>query len=250
MADGARRRGNVEKLVALARASGRVSLGAFNAYARDLTAREVREGEAAVEVEGAVTIMSVHASKGLEFPVVVLADAAWSRSRRLEGAFTVDPDIGAACRLPIDDPDADEPDPFAWTCAGQLAERRDQAERRRLLYVGATRAQDYLIVSGSLHRCAEQTWLRQWLAALDVDDDDLEPQDEPYVVHADWGSCALHVPQTPNLPEYGAVDKSPLHSQWGGDLGEGLYAAAWDDPAVMAAEPIAGIRAGTATAAR
>ncbi len=238
LSDGARRRGNVEKLVRLARASGRVSLGAFDAYTRDLTAREIREGEAAVEVEGAVTIMSVHASKGLEFPVVVLADAAWSRTHRIGGVFTVDLDMGAACRLPTDDPDDEEQDPFAWTLAGLLAERRDQAERRRLLYVGATRAQDHLIISGSLHRSAKHTWLRQWLAALDVDDD-LEPQDEqPYVVHADWGTCALYVPQTPDLPEYGQLT-SPLSTQWGGDLGEGLYAA-WDDPAVIAAEPIAG----------
>jgi ATP-dependent helicase/nuclease subunit A len=227
LSDGARRRGNVEKLVRLARASGRVSLGAFNAYARDLTAREVREGEAAVEVEGAVTIMSVHASKGLEFPVVILADAAWSRNRRLSGVFTVDPDIGAACRLPTDDPDSEEPAPFAWTLAGLLADRRDQAERRRLLYVGATRAQDHLIVSGSLYRSTALTWLRQWLAALGVDADDIEPQDEPYFLRADWGTCALYVPPAPALPEYA----SP----------EGAVSTAWDDPAVIAAEPIEGI---------
>jgi ATP-dependent helicase/nuclease subunit A len=131
LSDGARRRGNVEKLVALARESGRVSLGAFLTYAHDLTVREVREGEAAVEIEGAVVIMSVHASKGLEFPVVVLADASWNRSRRSSLPFTVDPDAGAACKLPTDDPNADDPDPFAWAYAARLADQRDQAERRR-----------------------------------------------------------------------------------------------------------------------
>jgi ATP-dependent helicase/nuclease subunit A len=231
--DGARRRGNVEKLVRLARASGRVSLGAFNAYARDLTTREIREGEAAVEVEGVVTIMSVHASKGLEFPVVILADAAWSRNYRQGGVFAVDPDIGAACRRPTDDPDADEPDPVAWTLARQLAERRDQAERRRLLYVGATRAQDHLIVSGSLHRSSERTWLRQWLAALGVDGD-VEPQDEPYRLRADWGECVLVVPQTPTLPE------NLLSARRGADFEETGHALTWDDPAVIAAELVDG----------
>ena len=98
LADGARRRGNVEKLFALARASGRISLGAFNAYARDLTAREVREGEAVVEVEGAVRIMSVHASKGLEF-----RSWRWSTRRGHAAAgrelFQLCPEAGAAgCR--------------------------------------------------------------------------------------------------------------------------------------------------------
>lgn len=224
--DGIRRRGNVEKLIALARQSGRVSLGAFNAYARDLTAREVREGEAVVDVAGAVTIMSVHASKGLEFPVVILADASWSRTRRFSLPFTVDPDAGPACQLPTDDPDADDPPPFAWHYAGELANRRDQAERRRLLYVGATRAQDYLIVSGSLHRLSAHAWLRQWLDALGVVDADLAPDDEGAILHFPWGRCALHVPQSVTLPAHLAAP-SPA-------------ASAWDDPALRAGVPIPG----------
>ncbi|MBN1681268.1 MAG: UvrD-helicase domain-containing protein, partial [Anaerolineae bacterium] len=128
LADGARRRGNVEKLITLARDSGRVSLGAFDAYARDLAAREVREGEAAVEIEGAVVLMSVHASKGLEFPVVALADTSWDRTRQA-GVFTLDPVLGAVCKLPTDDPASEIEQPFAWEWARTLAERRDRAER-------------------------------------------------------------------------------------------------------------------------
>jgi ATP-dependent helicase/nuclease subunit A len=222
--DGARRRGNVEKLVALARESGRVSLGAFLAYARDLTAREVREGEAAVEVEGAVTIMSVHASKGLEFPVVVLADASWNRSVSQRGVVVLDPDAGAACKLPTSDPDADD-QPFAWEYASQLEERRDRAERRRLLYVGATRAQEHLIVSGSLHRCPAHAWLRQWLDALGVTEDDLNPSEEVQHLRYDWGGCMLVVPRTPPPPEALLPRRS-----------EG--ASGWDHPAVAAGEAI------------
>jgi ATP-dependent helicase/nuclease subunit A len=202
LADGARRRGNVEKLITLARASGRVSLGAFLDYARELTAREVREGEAALEVEGAVTIMSVHASKGLEFPVVVLADAAWTRGAAREPAFRIEAGIGTACKLPEIDPDDKRPT-FAGEIAKMQAERRDLAERRRLLYVGATRAQDYLIVSGAwTKRVGSSSWLRQWLTALDLDPKELLSSPDPQIIAQAWGQCALIVPPTDTPPDH------------------------------------------------
>src|SRR5262249_28699404 len=46
--DGARRVGNVEKLIELARKRGYLSLGDFTAYVQDLTDREAREGESLV----------------------------------------------------------------------------------------------------------------------------------------------------------------------------------------------------------
>ncbi|MBN1565786.1 MAG: PD-(D/E)XK nuclease family protein, partial [Anaerolineae bacterium] len=133
------------------------------------------------------------------------ADAAWQRTRGSGLPFTVDREIGAACKLPVDnpdDPDADDPDPFTWQYAAWLADQRDQAERRRLLYVGATRAQDYLIVSGSLNRLPEKSWLAQWIAALGIFEEDLTPDDEGAMLHFDWGRCALHVPQTVTLPDH------------------------------------------------
>jgi len=230
LADGARRRGNVEKLVSLARASGRIGLGEFLAYAHDLTAREVREGEAAVDVEGVVKLMTVHASKGLEFPVVVLARANWSRSVRSTGVFALDRDIGPVGRLPSPDPDNKPDDPFAWTYMQMLDAQRDHAERRRLLYVGATRAADYLIVSGQLYRCHERAWLRQWLDALDVEEDALEPAPEPRILSYAWGACELFVPQDVFLPERMPED------------GAGARAG-WQLPEVLARVPVPGVEA-------
>src|SRR4029079_16274536 len=94
--DGARRVGNVEKILEVARLSGRVVLGEFTAYLQDLTEREAREGEAVVATEGVVQLMTVHASKGLEFPVVGFFDASWEGKPHVD-TLVIDPVLGPAC---------------------------------------------------------------------------------------------------------------------------------------------------------
>src|SRR5919201_3336637 len=79
MKDGPRRMANVRKLMRLAREyeghEGR-DLRGFLDFAEERTRRDEREGMAAVQVEGheGVRVMTVHAAKGLEFPVVAVAD--------------------------------------------------------------------------------------------------------------------------------------------------------------------------------
>lgn len=144
--DGARRRGNIEKLLEKAHATGKTTLGEFFRYLQDLSTREAREGEASVEVAGAVSVMTVHASKGLEFPVVVLVDASWVRNASLP-VLIEDGCGGVVCK--VYDADADkmvESLPFAY--AKTAAALREEAERLRLLYVAMTRAQDVVVISG------------------------------------------------------------------------------------------------------
>ncbi|MFN8378175.1 MAG: UvrD-helicase domain-containing protein [Anaerolineae bacterium] len=143
--DGARRRGNVDKLVSKAAEAGPVSLGAFLQLLGDLTERETREGEAVVDVTGAVRLMTIHAAKGLEFPVVFLADAA-REGRSGAPVLLRDEWAGLTVRLPVD---RDEPQSFAYRMALAMDKAREDAERRRLLYVAATRARDRLIVTSA-----------------------------------------------------------------------------------------------------
>ena len=77
--DGRRRMANVRKLMRLARAFEAEQGGDLRAFIDDLAEQDVlaaREGEAPLEAEdlGAVRLMTIHAAKGLEFPVVCVAD--------------------------------------------------------------------------------------------------------------------------------------------------------------------------------
>ena len=189
--DGARRRGNIEKLLSKAESSGKITLGAFEQYLSDLSAREVREGEALIEVSGTVTLMTVHASKGLEYPVVILVDASWERGNSGDSVVIGDSDYGLCCKVYDEDENKMEAT-FSYRMAMQLQQMRDEAERKRLLYVAATRAQDYLLVSGQVKQSkgvwAAKGWLGWLLAALEIDDLD-DVSDE--CVDCGWGEVRV-----------------------------------------------------------
>jgi ATP-dependent exoDNAse (exonuclease V) beta subunit len=158
---GHRLRRNVDKLLVDAHASRLISLGEFLEYVQTLEDTGVREGEAPVAAEGAVQLMTVHKAKGLEFPVVVIADAAHEMPNRASKVL-LDDHLG----LQIDLTDADGAHPVAYRLARLNEQAKDDAEDKRLLYVAATRAKEKLIVSGhakisSKHMLTLSGWLRR-----------------------------------------------------------------------------------------
>ncbi|ACQ79827.1 UvrD/REP helicase [Beutenbergia cavernae DSM 12333] len=131
-----------------ARAWSEVSHGGLRAYLA-WAARQADESSRVAEAilpetdVDAVRIMTIHAAKGLEFPLVVLSGLT-SQQRRASGVRLLWTDDGYAVRLRQSVQTND------FTAAAPLDEQMDDHERRRLLYVGATRARDHLVVS--LHR--------------------------------------------------------------------------------------------------
>ncbi|MCY4062667.1 MAG: UvrD-helicase domain-containing protein [Chloroflexi bacterium] len=179
--DGNRRRGNIEKLLGLAEESGKITLGKFSQYLADLSAREAREGEALLEPGNTIRLMTVHASKGLEFALVVLADASWERGNSGAPTLQADSKYGLSCSVYSGETNKYE-DGFAHRRNLKLQALKEAAERRRLLYVAATRAQDYLLISGAVKQNKSgalnaRGWLKLLLPALGIDDAPCEPDE-------------------------------------------------------------------------
>jgi ATP-dependent helicase/nuclease subunit A len=94
-----------------------------------------------------VRVMTVHGAKGLEAPVVILADATADPAKLGRTPLTVDIEVEGAGKAPLLRPKKEERvAPFEEVIAQE--EQRDAEEHLRLLYVAMTRAADRLIVSG------------------------------------------------------------------------------------------------------
>lgn len=174
--DGERRRGNVEKL--LAKAAERPMLfTVFESRCREFSQREVREGDAAQDNEGAITLMTVHGSKGLEFPLVVLADAGTWRAPSDSAVLAPDGRGGLACKV-YDMGRGGHRPTFAWRRLAAERQGKSLDERRRLLYVASTRARDCLIVCANHDgRPGDEGWLAWLREGLELDG---RPADVPW----------------------------------------------------------------------
>ncbi len=140
---GERLRRNIDKLVTDAHRSELVSISEFLEYLSALGDVGVRESEAPTEAGGAVQLMTIHKSKGLEFPVIVLADAGYTGGVH-SAPFYLDHELGMVLNL-----SDGEAQPAAYRLAGWNEAEQQVAEERRLLYVAATRAQEKLMISGN-----------------------------------------------------------------------------------------------------
>jgi ATP-dependent helicase/nuclease subunit A len=156
---------NVDKLLADAHRSGLVSVGEFLEYVGALRDVAARESEAPVEAGGAVQLMTVHKAKGLEFPVVVIADAAHGGGRA-RPTILVESGLGALL-----DVRQDEARPAMHQWATLRHSDMEEAEDKRLLYVAATRAREKLLISGHVKISTAKAdpgrlLLSGWLARL------------------------------------------------------------------------------------
>jgi len=163
---GEQRWSNYQKLLELARNfdgdENKRTLPDFIEFLDILITEEPQEGQAPIEASsGAVRIMTIHAAKGLQFPIVILPrldrGAQIDREPFIDEAFG----IGFSPLKPDDGYRKTEPEIVAHI--KNRGSARETAEKKRLFYVGATRAQDRLILSGTLPANGKPQQMLEWL---------------------------------------------------------------------------------------
>lgn len=141
---------NLRKLIELARSftrPGEISLRRFINHLTDLVEREPTEAEAAIAAEGedVVRLMTIHQSKGLEFPLVFVPELGAGQPGN-HAAVQHDPDLGLGLKLSL--PGGIPCPTLAYRAIVDRRKAKEAAELKRLFYVAVTRARDYLILSG------------------------------------------------------------------------------------------------------
>ena len=148
MTDGDRRCANLDYLMHLiAGGTGGTTLHAFVEHMSELAETKSDMGEAMVHGEGedVVRLMSVHKSKGLEFPVVILTRTESEGRKSDSGRWLYDSELGVGTYA--DDVERGiEKKTLIWHMIHRRNTEDDLGEILRLLYVALTRARDQLIL--------------------------------------------------------------------------------------------------------
>lgn len=148
MSDGAARRENLLAFAALAERfeeTGYRGLFAFVNHVRDLREGGYGAPKAAQSADG-VRLMSIHSSKGLEFPVVILADLAKDfNNMDFTGSVLVHPKHGLGPER-VDTARRIRYPTAARRAVERTLRRETKAEELRLLYVAMTRAKEKLVM--------------------------------------------------------------------------------------------------------
>jgi ATP-dependent helicase/nuclease subunit A len=222
---------NVHRLLDDARrfeASGATSFRSFVQYLdQEAELSEASETALTEEANEGVKIMNVHKSKGLEFPVVILADITAKLSREDSGRY-LNPDSRLCAQsllMGLKPWELLDPEIAA------LEEKWEREEGERVAYVAATRARDLLIVCG-----VGDSWIPRvpgWLSPLD--DALYPPADERRSKRP-----------APGCPEFGPVSVLERPQGWQGvenSIRPGLHhptkgehSVVWFDPKLLTLE--------------
>jgi ATP-dependent helicase/nuclease subunit A len=153
--------GNVRNLLRIAEGRPASTVSEFVTFMEQRDAEGADDGDALsfTARDNVVTLSTVHGAKGLEWPIVFLADVDRDIVRKT-GAPRLFVDPAAGIGLRITAPDAADKTPAvsgAWECLRRRDELLTEAEEKRLWYVATTRARDRLVLCASTDDVEETT---------------------------------------------------------------------------------------------
>jgi ATP-dependent helicase/nuclease subunit A len=154
--DGRRRYANMRKLARLARSYEELRGPDVEGFVRFVAEQEAvgaRELEAVAEEESAdaVRLLTIHAAKGLEFKVVIVADAGRDKAPPSPDEILALSDGRFGFRV-ADPVTTKRRGAFDYDDVRETRRAEEEAEKLRLYYVAMTRAKERLIVSGAVDR--------------------------------------------------------------------------------------------------
>ncbi len=189
--NGKKRYANLLKLIELCKNQEEfepLTLKDFIEIVENYKFREIRESEAPVESEedDVVKLITTHSAKGLEFPVVIVADTDRSNTRPPE-YFVFSKNHGISFK--ILNPSTNEAEvPRSYERIIQETKDKELQESKRLLFVAITRAQEHLIISGGINKTRAMgdsdkgNWYNYISSSLCLDSN---PEDNPEIIKLD-----------------------------------------------------------------
>jgi ATP-dependent helicase/nuclease subunit A len=153
--------------------------------------------------ENLVRVMTVHGSKGLQAPIVILADATGNPDSSPTRGLSLEEDLpgGGGRKLPLPDLRGEEK-------VGRIAEADERAraaereEHWRLLYVAMTRAEEALFIGGALGKRETEPAADSWYARVAPLFESDPLADDIWGERREWGKCSepLEIQLEPELP--------------------------------------------------
>ncbi len=149
MPDGDKRDANLKLLISYAKKfseNGIKSLYDFLGFMETVSRSDIRlaQAQSAAASDNSVKIMTIHGSKGLEFPVCIVANLSSSYRPKSTGKIIADIDSGIGMQV-VDHKRRLIINTFLYNYIKKLGTNQELSEEMRLLYVAATRAKEKLI---------------------------------------------------------------------------------------------------------
>lgn len=158
-----------------------------------MLSRQAEAGDVPQSGEG-IQLLTVHAAKGLEWPLVAVFDLGRMNNHRAQPLY-----LGEGAQVAL-------PDTPCFEAFRQQAKAREAEESYRLLYVAASRARDVLVMTGSVKEGKATGWA-QVLAELDFGPE-APAYRRPDYLHQTWRYRPVaegrpgRAPKPPEIPRW------------------------------------------------